>query len=909
MFTWTVSVKCQEGLSCAILDSAINQKQISIDSVFRYYMNHIEVYSGKDYNHCKQLLEKHLDTLKTETLVLYAYTMLYKKEEKHKDSVALQTLSILKKRPKVDSAFHADMYNSYGEYLYSIGRTKDAKRNFLEAIRLFDPDVIHEELARAHNDLSVVLSSEGNNSASLPHLRESLRQFTGIYGASNEYVAQVGSNYGITLVDVGRYEEAVTELEKSMKIYDRLRLNQSTNYANCAINLGTAYRKLNQTTKALSAHNIAYKVFKKLGNHKKMIRSLSHIASTKDQASLSFTEDEVDQAFIDGISEGILLKDSFYYWLHEMYNNMALRNYNRGQYKESILLYEKAFKCRYKKRIRTGQNVPHISDLKKLSKADLIMYRNLALSYIRMSEVKDNGQLELAKSLLLKTDTIMASLRKNIISGYSRKKIKTTIYNHCLTPKHVALKQYEKTNKLEYLNACFYYNELAINWGLTESFHVNNSKKESEVRGILSRIDKLKHSLDKTYNNNSISDSMSIALTLELEELKQVHRGYFDLLYSSEILDISDLTTYCKKNHENWLYYFEYLGNQIGLIFISSDTTIVIPRLADKKEVQLLSQKMNRHLLERNDSVYVDGKILYDLLVKPIDPFLEEHPIQVSRLSNTMQFPFEALVVTDTEGNESHERTFLIENNAISYQRSATHYFNTRKKYDINKIMLLAPKYIAEDLQYTGAEIENIHDKIGGDINHSHITSTHILEAIKNYDLVHFAGHTYSDIKNPNETYLLASNEEERLYMKDIIEHKSAANLLVLSSCHSASGIQDIEGLIGLNYAFSLAGSPNIISSKWEASDQESVDFFTDFYTNLKQGNNSIVSLQQAKINALKNGPLPARHPYFWANWEYSGHTVNYKKSNRWHFVLGGLFLAGLIVLGIIKYRNLKTSS
>ena len=136
--------------------------------------------------------------------------------------------------------------------------------------------------------------------------------------------------------------------------------------------------------------------------------------------------------------------------------------------------------------------------------------------------------------------------------------------------------------------------------------------------------------------------------------------------------------------------------------------------------------------------------------------------------------------------------------------------------------------------------------------------------------------------------------------MSDIIQNRSRAKLILLSSCNSGSGVDDKEDNKGLSYAFSMAGTPNIIASSWEVCDREASSFFDYFYSFLAEGDHSVKSLQKAKIKQLEEAHLPARHPYFWANWSHYGHGVSYEEKNFWKKYAGVLLTAALLSIILI---------
>lgn len=89
----------------------------------------------------------------------------------------------------------------------------------------------------------------------------------------------------------------------------------------------------------------------------------------------------------------------------------------------------------------------------------------------------------------------------------------------------------------------------------------------------------------------------------------------------------------------------------------------------------------------------------------------------------------------------------------------------------------------------------------------------------------------------------------------------SNSKLVVLSSCQSGLGIHiGSEGIFGLQRAFKLAGTQNIIMSLWSIPDSQTKELMKIFYAKLFSGSSVYDSLKFAQIEMSKSYP-----PYFWA--------------------------------------------
>ena len=94
-------------------------------------------------------------------------------------------------------------------------------------------------------------------------------------------------------------------------------------------------------------------------------------------------------------------------------------------------------------------------------------------------------------------------------------------------------------------------------------------------------------------------------------------------------------------------------------------------------------------------------------------------------------------------------------------------------------------------------------------------------------------------------------------------------DLVVLSACETARGaIRNGEGLIGMSWALSVAGTSSTIVTQWKIASSTTADLMVDFY---RQWLGARPKTPFAKAEALRRARLhvlrdPAhRHPFYWA--------------------------------------------
>ena len=102
------------------------------------------------------------------------------------------------------------------------------------------------------------------------------------------------------------------------------------------------------------------------------------------------------------------------------------------------------------------------------------------------------------------------------------------------------------------------------------------------------------------------------------------------------------------------------------------------------------------------------------------------------------------------------------------------------------------------------------------------------------------------------------------------------ADLVVLSACDTARGrIGAGEGVIGLSWAFFVAGSPTTVVSQWSVESTSTTELMLQFHRNLKPLTNSssaaskAEALRQAQMKLLRDHRY--KHPFFWAGFVVIG--------------------------------------
>jgi transposase len=118
------------------------------------------------------------------------------------------------------------------------------------------------------------------------------------------------------------------------------------------------------------------------------------------------------------------------------------------------------------------------------------------------------------------------------------------------------------------------------------------------------------------------------------------------------------------------------------------------------------------------------------------------------------------------------------------------------------------------------------------------------------------------------------SNDDGLLEAREVMQLDLQADLVVLSACQTARGrIGAGEGMVGMSWAFFVAGVPTMVASQWKVDSASTAKLMVDFHKRLKeqsaQSETKASALQQASLNLMKDSRY--RHPYFWAGFVMIG--------------------------------------
>jgi CHAT domain-containing protein len=269
--------------------------------------------------------------------------------------------------------------------------------------------------------------------------------------------------------------------------------------------------------------------------------------------------------------------------------------------------------------------------------------------------------------------------------------------------------------------------------------------------------------------------------------------------------------------------------------------------------------KVTREILE---SLKKSGQVLFDLLV----PSKAREKLSSTEARNLILYVDDKLVHIPWEllfdGRQFLCRRFAM--GRIVRTRQAPTALSTRAPKAPFKVLVVADPRGDLDASYReGTEIRNFLDE-KRDIFHvdfkSHpVDVSFVKKNLRDYDIVHYAGHADYHSENPSESGWLL--KDARLKASEISAMgglRPMPSLVFSNACQSGHsgewriGEEDEQQIFGLANAYLLAGVQHYIGTFWEILDEPSSQFAKLFYGSLSQGESIGEAVRKAREKLIE---------------------------------------------------------
>ncbi len=326
---------------------------------------------------------------------------------------------------------------------------------------------------------------------------------------------------------------------------------------------------------------------------------------------------------------------------------------------------------------------------------------------------------------------------------------------------------------------------------------------------------------------------------------------------------------------ESELYVFLIARGTSGKPILRSHV-IHWPRLDLAKETDAFLTQLSA----RDLSYRVAAQHLYNRLLGPLASDLQSSTLLVFVPDGPLwNLPFQALITP-----AGH---YLIEDKTLFYAPSLTYLRESRRlriaaPASTHRLLALGDPD-SGNLPETAREVKEIVNLYGTETSEAFtgvnaLKASWVREAPK-YRILHLATHGFLNAKNPMYSYLLFSGKtgsDKVLEAREVLQLNLHSDLVVLSACETGRGRVAIgEGLVGMSWAFLLAGAPTAVVSQWKVDSVSTTRLMIAMHNSLKPVLASqnlpgrARSLQQAALSLMQNPEY--RHPNYWAGFVMIG--------------------------------------
>jgi CHAT domain-containing protein len=326
----------------------------------------------------------------------------------------------------------------------------------------------------------------------------------------------------------------------------------------------------------------------------------------------------------------------------------------------------------------------------------------------------------------------------------------------------------------------------------------------------------------------------------------------------------------------------------------SSVSVHCVPIARDELErsVRAFYDKISR----RDLNVDEPARKLYDLLLKPAAERLTGRTTLIIVPDGPLwELPFNAL--------KSPSNRFLIEDAAVSYAPSLTALYEMRKLRDrpvrektfealafgdpsqslphgkASRRGKLISKSRLPDAKQETKTIANLFRPRGCALIGERANENSFRKLSGAARILHIASHGIVDNISPMYSCVTLAaddvNPDGRLEAWEIADMNIDADLVTLSACDTAGGkFSQGEGMIGLSWAFFIAGCRSTLVSQWKVESQATAELMIEFYRRYSRRTgdariSKTEALRGASLKMLKRRQYA--HPFYWAGFALIG--------------------------------------
>lgn len=796
--------------------------------------------------------------------------------------------------------------------------TRFSKKNILS-------DTEEKNLLDTYQNLGTIYTSKGDIVKGINYYTRALTYETNKLEPDSLYIASLLNNVGFGLMSQYDFPEAISYLNRSNRILSVVDENTRRTKIETYLHLSFCYQEFGKNDSALYFSHLALELQK---------NSLIDLDYTYLNIATAHYANQNYQKAIDTINLSIAKAIEAFGTQHKLtarsYFLLGKILEAQGRFKEALEVYQEVLIS--SSRNFSDKRFTHNPEISLVfNQKDILKYfekKIKVLIHLSEQESSTASYLETSWETNLTALQIIDHLRKNYSDDLSKFQLLSNanpIYEMGLQT--AALLDEGRQDQI-LLEQAFKISEQGKSMILQDNMRSAFALQSPEIPEVLKRkedslriniafyeqrINTFKNKAElKSYDSTQYKNAQRIFLNSEeayANLLKSIEKKFPDYLARkrgpeatspNEIFDYLDSTQLTLIEYfwgEKAIYAFRLHEGRISMLEIPKDKQLADEIESWRNSVSDATEVFNQGNSPKSLTKFQQSahQIYQRILAPLLDSIPAGQHLVIIPDGPLNLFPFEALLYSNKEESNGYtDLDYLIHHHQIQYALSADILLQgyTHKQSSFN-FLGYAPKYEeARRLDYNEQEVEEIASLVSGQaITGTSANKSNFIQHANKARFLHLAQHAINE-KDPLKSHLLFSEttDEERhrkaetsllnqedprkLHAYEIYNQKFDCELAVLNACETGEGLMvQGEGMLSLSRAFRYAGAGSVIMNKWRVNDEASFHVLTEFYTQLKAGNNTAAALRKAKINYLQSSNK--NHPYFWASAALIGNSIS----------------------------------
>ncbi len=837
-------------------------------------------------------------------------------------------------------------YNKIGNYHREIKDFETALEHFYKGLQL-GSNIFKENnlvLAKLYNNIGICLDAIGDHEKALDHYQQALAIRTELLPNPHPQIAQSYNNIGLCLLEKGERQGAVPSFQQALEIYRRFYKKDHQDIADVHLNLGNAYFEGLQEA-CFDEYFQALDIYRKIldNKHPSIAICYNNLANAYDGKNDFFRASKLYQQALE-----ITIHN--YGEIHPdvamAYHNIGVSRFFAGDVQAAMEAFQQALHAlNYRTDVKTA--LDEVNDHQTLLK----VFKSIADIKIRAhNETKDQKLLEQALGCYHDIDRLLDYLRNRYDTDGSKRHLMQAAHDIYDIAIEVALALYRRSKDEQFLHFAFQFSEKSKGMLLLEA--VKKTKAElfsgippevlTSIRDAESAISELEKNRYLSWQKPGVLKSARLdslnqllftrkqRLAEKIQEVEKTYPAYFNMRYATKPLPVRDIQQQLIVEGRSLLSYFRG-SNSLHIFVINKNDFNVVSVDLDAEFFHWLNAfnyaiRSFPHYSssERSENIqtYLQAAHqLYQYLIWPVKDQLEERLIVIP--DGELGYLSFGALLSEAPIDQHAFRThpYLIRQHSISYSYSVQLLKEMMERKSIKGLHLylgIAPEFRQgndgelQPLKFNMEEVQTAFNLLGGkQLLGEKASKKGFVHEQDKFRIIHLATHGKANSTAGDYSFLAFSETTENkgndalLYVKDIYNMSTQAELIVLSACETGIGeFQKGEGVASIARSFSYAGAQSLLATQWSVDDKATHDLVGLFFEKLKKGQTKDQALQAAMLEFLQTQGAGKAHPYFWASFVPVGKMESILVKRSFPLAIWGAPLVVIALLAFFKRRS-----